>query len=90
MTTMKLTAEQRVQKSHVWLMAQPQYCLYSGIFMFGKTSIEENVPTACTNGRDTMYGRAFVDKLKDPELRGLDTARELAQSFPSSDHVARS
>jgi predicted metal-dependent peptidase len=81
MTTMKLTAEQRVQKSHVWLMAQPKYCLYSGIFMFGKTSIEENVPTACTNGRDTMYGRAFVDKLKDPELRGLILHENLHKAF---------
>jgi len=90
MTTMKLNAEQRVQKAHVWLMAQPQYCLYSGIFMFGKTSIEENVPTACTNGRDTMYGRAFVDKQKDPRVAWTDTARELAQSFPTSDHVERS
>jgi predicted metal-dependent peptidase len=81
MTTMKLNAEQRVQKTHVWLMAQPQYCLYSGIFMFGKTSIEENVPTACTNGRDTMYGRAFVDKQKDPELRGLVLHENLHKAF---------
>jgi predicted metal-dependent peptidase len=81
MTTMKLNAEQRVQKAHVWLMAQPQYCLYSGIFMFGKTSIEENVPTACTNGRDTMYGRAFVDKQKDPELRGLVLHENLHKAF---------
>lgn len=79
--TMKLTAEQRVQKAHVWLMAQPKYCLYSGIFMFGKTSIEDNVPTACTNGRDAMYGRAFVDKIKDEELRGVILHENLHKAF---------
>jgi predicted metal-dependent peptidase len=77
----KLTAEQRVQKAHVWLMAQPKYCLYSGIFMLGKTSIEDNVPTACTNGRDAMYGRAFVDKIKDEELRGLILHENLHKAF---------
>lgn len=68
---MKLTAEQRIQRAHVALMNDPRYCLYSGIFMIGKTEVKDSVPTACTNGRDTFYGRAFVDKLTDEELRGL-------------------
>ena len=29
------------------------------------------MPTACTNGRDETYGRAFVDSLNDAELRFL-------------------
>ena len=68
---MKLTAEQRIQKAHVALMNDPRYCLYSGIFMIGKVEVRDNVPTACTNGRDVYYGRKFVDKLSDEELRGL-------------------
>ena len=77
----KLTAEQRVQKAHVNLMKDPKYCLYSGIFMVGKTSIEEDVPTACTNGRDTKYGRAFVDKQDDKTLKGLILHENLHKAF---------
>jgi hypothetical protein len=67
----KLTAEQRVQRAHVAMMNDPKYCLYSGIFMIGKTEVDDNTPTACTNGRDVKYGRKFVDKLTEQELRGL-------------------
>ena len=68
---MKLTVEQRIQKAHVALMNDPKYCLYSGIFMLGKVEVRDDVPTACTNGRDVKYGRKFVGKLTDAELRGL-------------------
>lgn len=67
----KLTAEQRVQRAHVALMNDPKYCLYSGIFMIGKVEVVDDIPTACTNGRDVKYGRKFVDKLSEQELRGL-------------------
>jgi predicted metal-dependent peptidase len=67
----KLTAEQRVQRAHVALMNDPRYCLFSGVFMVGKTEVVENVPTACTDGRNTKYGRKFVDKLTEQELRAL-------------------
>jgi len=37
----------------------------------GKIEVNDRVPTACTNGRDEYYGRKFVDKLTEPEVRGL-------------------
>ena len=77
----KLTAEQRVQKSHVALMNDPKYCLYSGIFMLGKTEVDDDLPTACTDGRNTYYGRTFVDKLKDSELKGLILHENLHKAF---------
>lgn len=77
----KLTAEQRIQKSHVALMNNPKYCMYSGIFMLGKTSVRDDVPTAGTDGRNTFYGRAFVDKLKDSELKGLILHENLHKAF---------
>lgn len=77
----KLTAEQRVQKSHVALMNDPKYCLYSGIFMLGKTEVRDDLPTACTNGRDTFYGRKFVDELSEPELKGLILHENLHKAF---------
>ena len=77
----KLSAEQRVQRAHVQLMKNPKYCLYSGIFMVGKTSIEEDLPTACTNGRDTMYGRGFIEKLSEPHVRGVILHENLHKAF---------
>jgi predicted metal-dependent peptidase len=77
----KLSAEQRVQKSHVALMNDPKYCLYSGIFMLGKTEVSDTVPTACTDGRNTIYGRKFVDSLKDSDLKGLILHENLHKAF---------
>lgn len=77
----KLTAEQRVQRAHVWLMGNPDYVLYSGIMMMGSTTVVDDVPTACTNGRDVMYGKAFVEKLSDPELRGVILHENLHKAF---------
>lgn len=77
----KLTLEQRVQKSHVWLMNNPKYCLYSGIFMIGNTEVRDDVRTACTDGRNTKYGREFCDKLSDAELRGVILHENLHKAF---------
>jgi len=78
---MKLTAEQRIQRAHVWLMNEPRTCFYSGIFMLGKTSVDDAVPTAVTNGRDVKYGRKFVEELTDAEIRGLVLHENLHKAF---------
>lgn len=77
----KLTEEQTVQKEHVWLMKEPKYCLYSGIIMLGKTSVVDNVPTACTDGVNKMYGRKFVAKLSHQKVRGLILHENLHVAF---------
>lgn len=79
--TQKLTAEQRVQKAHVALMNNNQYCLYSGVFMLGVTRVDDKTPTAYTDGRNTVYGRKFVDGMDDPELRGLILHENLHKAF---------
>ena len=66
-----LTAEQRVTRATVWLMNEPKYCMFSGLYLMGTTMVKDGVPTACTNGRDEFYGRSFIDSLGDPEIRGL-------------------
>ena len=68
---MALTAEQRIERCHIELMKSPLFVAYSGILMIGKTEVDDNVPTAMTNGRDVKYGRQFVEGLNDPELRGV-------------------
>ena len=64
----KLTAEQRIEKIHVSLMRHPQFCLFSGLFMVGKVTVDEKTPTAKTNGVDVIYGREFVESLNDKQL----------------------
>ena len=39
--------------------------------MVGRTSVVDDIPTACTNGRDEKYGRKFVAALLDKELAFL-------------------
>jgi predicted metal-dependent peptidase len=67
----QLTAEQRLTKAVVDIMASPKYVALAGVLMVGKREIDDKVPTACTNGRDEAYGRAFVESLNDAELRFL-------------------
>ena len=63
-----MNEERRVQKSKVSLMRDPKFALLSGILMVGKTRVDDETPTARTNGRDDTFGRAFVKILKDSEL----------------------
>lgn len=67
----QLTAEQRLDKAVIEIMGNPRYVALSGIMMIGSRTLSEKIPTACTNGRDEMYGRKFVESLSDAELRFL-------------------
>ena len=67
----ELSAEERLSKAVVAIMGHPRYTALSGVLMIGDKTICDDVPTACTNGRDVKFGRAFVDGLTDAELRGL-------------------
>lgn len=75
LTTVKnLTQEQRIERSHIDLMKSPQFVAYSGVLMVGSVKVEDDpskCPTAYTNGRDVVYGREFIAKLTDPELRAV-------------------
>jgi predicted metal-dependent peptidase len=65
----KLSPQQRLDKAVVAIMGNEKYRALAGILMIGDRSIKGDVPTACTNGRDEMYGHDFVDVLTDAELR---------------------
>ena len=73
--------ERRVQKAKITLMRNPKFALWSGILMVGRTSVVEDDVTACTNGRDEKYGRAFVAGLKDPELNFVVLHENLHKAF---------
>jgi predicted metal-dependent peptidase len=60
--------ERKLKKVKIALMRNPIFALYQGVMMVGKTSLRDDIPTACTNGRDEIYGRAFVKELDEKEL----------------------
>lgn len=66
-----LSAEDRLTRAHISLMQDKRTLAYSGLLMVGKVEVKDDCPTASTNGRDVIYGRAFVESLKDSELRFL-------------------
>ena len=51
--------ERKLKKVKINIMRDPNFALWSGIMMVGKTYIDDSVATACTNGRDERYGRKF-------------------------------
>ena len=63
-----MNEERKLQKAKISLMRNPKFALLSGILMVGKTSVDDRIPTAATNGRDDKFGRAFVKQLKESEL----------------------
>jgi predicted metal-dependent peptidase len=65
---MALTSEQRVTKSHIAIMRSKQFCMFAGVLSVGKVIYTDEIPTACTNGRDVMYNKDFIKTLDDKEL----------------------
>ena len=87
--------ERKLKKVKINIMRDPNFALWSGIMMVGKTYIDDSVETACTNGRDERYGRKFVAELSEKELafvvlheamhkayRHLSTWRKLYDATP--------
>jgi len=66
-----LTAEQRLSKAVVSIMGNPKYTALAQVLVIGDRKVDNTIPTACTNGRDEIYGRKFIESLTDPELRFL-------------------
>lgn len=74
-------AERRVKAAKIALMRNPQFALWSGIMMVGKTEVRDNFPTAATNGRDEVYGRDFVMSLSPQELAFVVLHENLHKAF---------
>ena len=69
--TNAITPEERLEKIHVSLMRDKRTALFSGIMLMGKSEVVDDCPTAKTDGLNKYYGREFISKLTDPELRAL-------------------
>jgi len=73
--------ERKLKKVKIGLMRERQYAMWSGIMMIGKTHIDDDTPTACTNGRDEWYGRKFIASLSDKELAFVILHENLHKAF---------
>jgi predicted metal-dependent peptidase len=80
-TTQSLPAIKRIERAHVELMAHKATMEYAGIIMVGKYKVVDNIPTACTNGIDCLYGKEFTEKLPEAELRGVILHENLHKTF---------
>ena len=64
-----MTASDRIKKVHVSIMQHKTWCAVSGLLACGKSTIDDTIPTAATNGWDRRYNAAFVVSLTEQELR---------------------
>lgn len=55
----------RFKKIKIALMRSPMFVGLSGVMMMGKTQLTDDMPTACTNGRDEWYNPKFIFKFGD-------------------------
>jgi predicted metal-dependent peptidase len=62
--------ERKLKKAKIDVMRSqlPGLRLWAGLMSVGKTSLCDKTPSAYTNGRDEVYGRAFVEQLSVSEL----------------------
>lgn len=73
--------ERRLKKAKISLIREPKFALWSGILMVGSTSVVEDIPSACTDGKNEQYGREFVKSLNDKELAFVVLHENLHKAF---------
>jgi len=71
MFNIKPTEEQRIEKAMSALMSEPHLLPLVPVLMLGTRRIDENCPTAYTDGINERYGRSFVAACSDAALRGV-------------------
>lgn len=62
------TAERKLKRVKINLMRDDRFAYWRGIMMIGDTVLDDNFPTACTDGCNEIYGRAFVESQNDKQL----------------------
>lgn len=63
--------EERLRRSHVFLLKHPKTAALGGIILMGTSTVEDNVPTAYTDGINKKYGRKFLSTIVDAQVNGL-------------------
>jgi predicted metal-dependent peptidase len=68
-----MNVQDRIKKAHIAIMQHKKFCAYSGILACGKVKVNDDVPTAATDGWNVIYNPSFIEQYMktDPELRFL-------------------
>lgn len=66
-----MTPDDRIKKAKVAIMRHPKFCAFSGVMAMGQHTIDDTIPTACTDGLNVRYSPTFVAALTDKELNLL-------------------
>ena len=74
-------AERRLTEAKTTLMRTSKFALWSGILMVGTSKVVDDIPTACTNGRDELYGRRFISCLTRKEIAFVVLHETLHKAF---------
>jgi hypothetical protein len=61
----------RLKRAHLAMMKQPSTALYSGVFLMGKSEMVSGQFTAYTDGVNKRYCYDYMEKLTDPQFRGV-------------------
>jgi predicted metal-dependent peptidase len=60
--------DRKLKRVKINLMRDPRFAYWRGIMMVGKTTIDPDVPTACTDGCDEMYGPDLIASQTDKQV----------------------
>ena len=66
-----MKASDRIKQAKIDILRHKKFCAFSGVVAAGTTTITTDIPTACTDGLNTMYNPQFVESLTQPQLRLL-------------------
>lgn len=73
--------ERKLKKVKINLMREAKFALWSGVMMVGETKVVDNIPTACTDGRNEMYGRQLINDFSEKELAFIILHETLHKAF---------
>jgi predicted metal-dependent peptidase len=62
------TAERKLKRVKINLLRDDRFAYWRGIMMIGETRLDDNFPTAATDGCNEIYGRAFVESQNDKQV----------------------
>lgn len=61
-------AERKLQRIKINLLRDPRFAFWRGIMMVGTTEVTDKIDTACTDGCNEKYGRAFLMAQNDKQV----------------------
>lgn len=62
------TTERKLKRVKINLLRDDRFAYWRGIMMVGTTSLDDDFPTAATDGCNEIYGRAFVESQNEKQV----------------------